>query len=89
MKQRLAQITLVVRDYDEAIKFYTEQLNFSLAQDIRLNETKRWVIVTPPGSTETGLLLALADSKNVSEIKREDVFLYFYIPMIFGGIIRL
>jgi len=61
MKQRIAQITLVVRDYDEAIKFYTEQLNFSLVQDIRLDETERWVIVTPPGSTETGLLLAQAD----------------------------
>lgn len=60
MKQRLAQITLVVADYDEAIKFYTEVLNFNLIEDTRLSETKRWVLISPPGSGECCLLLAKA-----------------------------
>lgn len=62
MKQELTQIAIVVRDYDEAIQFYTEKLHFSLISDQRLSETKRWVIVRPPSSQGTGLLLAKADS---------------------------
>jgi len=62
MKQRLAQIALVVADYDEAIKFYTEVLNFSIIEDTKLSETKRWVLVSPPGSGECCLLLAKAAS---------------------------
>lgn len=60
MKQSIAHIALVVNDYDEAIKFYTEKLNFTLVQDTALNDTKRWVIVSPPGSTGCSLLLAKA-----------------------------
>ena len=60
MKQQIGHITLVVDDYDEAIKFYTEKLNFKLKEDTALSETKRWVIVTPPGSDGCGLLLAKA-----------------------------
>lgn len=59
-KQKLAYITLVVKDYDEAIKFYTEILKFRLVEDTTLSETKRWVLVQPPGSTECCLLLAKA-----------------------------
>ncbi len=59
-KQRLAHITLLVRDYDEAIKFYTEVLNFKLVEDTPMSETKRWVLVQPSGSTECNLLLAKA-----------------------------
>ena len=62
MKQRIANITLVVRDYDEAIAFYTEKLNFDLIEDTPLTPTKRWVLVAPKGSTETRLLLAQSDS---------------------------
>ena len=58
MKQRLAHIAIVVDDYDEAIKFYTEKLHFSLVEDTRLSETKRWVLVRPRGSNECCLLLA-------------------------------
>jgi len=62
MKQRIAHIALVVNDYDEAINFYTQKLSFSLVEDSRLSETKRWVIVAPPHSDGCSLLLAKADS---------------------------
>lgn len=60
MRQRLSHITLVVNDYDEAIKFYTEILNFHLVEDTALSEKKRWVVIRPPGSSACGLLLAKA-----------------------------
>ena len=43
------QITLLVRDYDEAIDFYTKTLDFKLLEDTKLTDTKRWVVVAPPG----------------------------------------
>jgi catechol 2,3-dioxygenase-like lactoylglutathione lyase family enzyme len=60
MKNRLAHIAIVVKDYDEAIKFYTEKLNFTLVEDTVLSDTKRWVLVAPHGSKECCLLLAKA-----------------------------
>lgn len=60
MKQRLAHIAVVVDDYDEAIRFYTEKLHFNLVEDSRLSESKRWVLVRPKGSNECCLLLAKA-----------------------------
>jgi catechol 2,3-dioxygenase-like lactoylglutathione lyase family enzyme len=60
MKQTLGYVALVVRDYDEAIVFFTGTLNFKLVEDTRLGEEKRWVMVAPPGSQETCLLLARA-----------------------------
>jgi len=60
MKQELAQIALVVTDYDEAIEFYTKKLQFTLIVDTVLTSTKRWVVVAPPGSTGCRLLLAKA-----------------------------
>ncbi len=60
MKQRLAHIALVVTDYDEAIAFYTQKLNFTLVEDTVLSETKRWVMVSPHGSDGCCLLLAKA-----------------------------
>lgn len=60
MNQRIAHIALVVDDYDDAIQFYTQKLNFTLLEDTFLTETKRWVLVAPPGSTECALLLAKA-----------------------------
>jgi catechol 2,3-dioxygenase-like lactoylglutathione lyase family enzyme len=62
LEQRIAHIALVVEDYDEAIKFYTEKLNFILIDDTPLSETKRWVLVAPKGATECCLLLAKADN---------------------------
>jgi catechol 2,3-dioxygenase-like lactoylglutathione lyase family enzyme len=58
MKQSIVHIALVVNDYDEAIAFYTDKLNFTLIEDTPQSETKRWVLVAPPGSQECRLLLA-------------------------------
>lgn len=60
MKQQIASIALVVKDYDEAILFYTEKLGFTLIEDTVLSETKRWVLVAPKNSTGCRLLLAKA-----------------------------
>ena len=61
MKQSIVHVALVVRDYDEAIEFYTKKLNFTLVEDIyQPAQDKRWVVVAPPGSTGTTLLLARA-----------------------------
>ncbi len=62
MKQTIAHIALVVADYDEAIKFYTEQLDFVLLEDTPQSETKRWVLVAPKNSDGCQLLLAKAVS---------------------------
>lgn len=64
MKQQIAHISLVVDDYDEAIQFYTQKLNFKLIEDTPLSDVKRWVIVAPPGSTSgCNLLLAKASTE--------------------------
>jgi catechol 2,3-dioxygenase-like lactoylglutathione lyase family enzyme len=60
MTQRLGHVALVVRDYDEAVAFYTRQLGFRLIEDTDLGKGKRWVLVRPPGSDGTDLLLAKA-----------------------------
>lgn len=61
MKQSLVYIALVVRDYDEAIEFYTKKLHFNLVEDTFLpEENKRWVLIAPPGSIGTKILLAKA-----------------------------
>lgn len=60
MKQHLAHIALVVRDYDEAIAFYTQKLDFQLIEDTHLHKDKRWVLIAPPGAQECSLLLAKA-----------------------------
>ena len=63
MKQSITHIALVVRDYDEAIEFYTQKLNFVLLEDIyQPEQDKRWVVVAPPGSTGATLLLAKASN---------------------------
>lgn len=61
MKQSIAHVALVVRDYDEAIDFYTKTLNFVLVEDsYQPEQDKRWVVVSPPGNSGTTLLLARA-----------------------------
>ena len=63
MKQSIVHIALVIRDYDDAIAFYTEKLNFQLVEDIyQPEQDKRWVVISPPGSTGTTLLLARASN---------------------------
>ena len=98
MKQRIANITLLVKDYDEAIQFYTEKLDFKLLEDTMLGEGKRWVRVAPPGATETCLLLAkAANEEQVSAIGNQSggrVFLFLftddikrdYQKMVSGGV---
>jgi catechol 2,3-dioxygenase-like lactoylglutathione lyase family enzyme len=60
MTQNLGYVALVVREYDEAIAFFTQALRFQLIEDADLGNEKRWVLVRPPGSTGTDLLLAKA-----------------------------
>jgi catechol 2,3-dioxygenase-like lactoylglutathione lyase family enzyme len=61
MKQSIAHIAMVVKDYDEAIDFYTNKLHFSLVADTyQPEQDKRWVVVAPPNSSGTSLLLAKA-----------------------------
>jgi len=61
MNQSIAHLALVVRDYDQAIDFYTRKLNFTLIEDTYQHEQdKRWVVVSPPNSTGASLVLAKA-----------------------------
>ena len=61
MKQSTVHVALVVRDYDEAIDFYTKKLHFTLVEDTyQPEQDKRWVVVSPPGFVGTTLLLARA-----------------------------
>jgi catechol 2,3-dioxygenase-like lactoylglutathione lyase family enzyme len=82
MNQFIAHLALVVKDYDEAIHFYTEKLGFSLIEDTVLSETKRWVLVAPPGSGECSLLLAKAagsaQQNTVGNQTGGRVFLFLY-----------
>lgn len=80
MKQSIVTVTLVIRDYDEAIDFYTRVLGCNLVEDTDLGEGKRWITVSPPGSTGTNLLLAQATtSEQVAHIGNQTggrVFLF-------------
>lgn len=60
MKQTIGAISLLVRDYDETIDFYVGKLDFTLTEDTATENGKRWVLVTPKGSSGTHLLLAKA-----------------------------
>ncbi len=82
MKQTIAHIALVVKDYDEAIAFYTKQLDFQLIEDTKLNDDKRWVIVALQGAKECSLLLAkAANEKQAASIGNQTggrVFLFLF-----------
>jgi len=60
MRQHIAKVALVVRDYDEAIAYYTGVMGFRLVEDTDMGKGKRWVVVAPPGLGATQLLLARA-----------------------------
>lgn len=66
MPQHVGYIALLVREYDEAISYFIEKLGFTVAEDTDLGGGKRWVLVAPPGSVETRLLLAKAVSADQS-----------------------
>lgn len=82
MKQRIAHIALVVEDYDKAIEFYTKKLDFTLIEDTKLSEDKRWVMVAPPGAKECSLLLAKASNneqkKSIGNQTGGRVFLFLF-----------
>jgi catechol 2,3-dioxygenase-like lactoylglutathione lyase family enzyme len=83
MKQSLALVSLVVRDYDEAIDFYVGKLGFTLVEDTPVPEqAKRWVVVAPPGASESRLLLAKATTDSqLSRVGAQTggrVFLFLY-----------
>src|SRR5690349_18336937 len=60
MAKSIASLALVVRDYDEAIAFFTEALRFRVVEDTPMSPEKRWVVVAPPGANGASLLLAKA-----------------------------
>lgn len=65
MIQSIVHIALVVKDYDDAIEFYTKKLNFTLIEDTyQAEQDKRWVVVAPPGASGTTILLARASNSN-------------------------
>jgi catechol 2,3-dioxygenase-like lactoylglutathione lyase family enzyme len=78
--QSIAHIALVVKDYDEAIEFFVDKLDFQLVEDTKLTADKRWIIVAPPGSRGCSLLLAkAANEKQKSAIGNQTggrVFLF-------------
>jgi len=82
MKQRISHVALVVKDYDEAIDFYTNKLDFTLLEDTKLSEEKRWVMVAPPGASECCLLLAkAANEKQAASVGNQTggrVFLFLF-----------
>ena len=81
MKQSLVHVAVLVDDYDRAIDHYTRQLGFHLTEDTRLSETKRWVLVTPPGSACSLLLAKAANEEQSTRIGNQSggrVFLFLH-----------
>lgn len=82
MNQRIAYISILVEDYDDAIEFYTKKLNFELVEDTKLSETKRWVRIKPKGNSDCCLLLAKAsDKEQIDRIGNQTggrVFLFLF-----------
>ncbi len=82
MNRFLAHVALVVRDYDEAIRFYREKLGFVLVEDTPLNESKRWVLMAPSQTQGCCLLLAKATSEyqstRIGNQTGGRVFLFLY-----------
>jgi len=81
MPQSLSQLTILVKDYDEAIAFYTKKLGFILHEDKVMSETKRWVVVGPKGSACNLLLAKAVGEEQISRIGNQTggrVFLFLY-----------
>lgn len=91
--QTFFQISLLVKDYDEAIDFYINKLFFRLLEDTPLSETKRWVVVAPQGSEGAQLLLAKAtNSDQLSRVGNQTggrVFLFMYTDNLKEDLDRL
>jgi len=86
MNQSIFQFALVVRDYDEAIEFYTQKLQFVLVEDTRLSDVKRWVVVKPQGEGACSILLAkAANEEQLSRVGNQTggrVFLFLHTDNI-------
>ncbi|MBR0858519.1 VOC family protein [Bradyrhizobium liaoningense] len=67
MRQHIGYVSLLVRDYDEAIAYFVERLGFGVVEDTNLGNGKRWVLIAPPGSVETRILLAKAATVNQTQ----------------------
>jgi catechol 2,3-dioxygenase-like lactoylglutathione lyase family enzyme len=82
MRQAIGCVTLLVRDYDEALAFYAGKLRFAVVEDTPMGEGRRWVVLAPPGSSGTRLLLAKAkNSEELSAVGRQAggrVFLFLH-----------
>ncbi len=81
MTQNIFQLVLVVRDYDEALAFYTEKLGFIVLEDTRLSEEKRWVRVAPEGSSCSLLLAKAANTEQLVSVGNQTggrVFLFMH-----------
>jgi catechol 2,3-dioxygenase-like lactoylglutathione lyase family enzyme len=82
MTQNIAHIALLVHDYDEAIAFYTQKLQFTLVEDTVLSEEKRWVLIRPKGASECSILLAKAandeQQRFIGNQSGGRVFLFLY-----------
>ena len=69
MRQSILHVSLLVKDYDEAIAFYRDKLKFELIEDTRLSEDKRWVVIAPPGNSTMSLVLGKAQTpEEVSQV---------------------
>ncbi|WP_298318191.1 VOC family protein [uncultured Aquimarina sp.] len=82
MKRGIGAITLVVKNYDEAIHYYLDKLNFKLIEDTKLSDKKRWVTIAPSNSSETIILLAeaatLEQKKAIGNQTGGRVFLFLH-----------
>ncbi|MGB8321915.1 MAG: VOC family protein [Candidatus Acidiferrum sp.] len=82
MAQSIAHVTLLVRNYDEALAFFTQALGFRVVEDTPLSVTKRWLLVAPPDSRSANLLLAEADTPEqlqaVGKQAGDRVFLFLF-----------
>ena len=80
--QTIAHITLLINDYDEALEFFCSKLGFIVLEDKLMSDTKRWVVIAPPGSTGTSILLTKATTESqrnlVGNQSDERVFLFLY-----------
>jgi catechol 2,3-dioxygenase-like lactoylglutathione lyase family enzyme len=80
-RQHIGCVTLLVRDYDEAMSYFAGTLGFDIIEDRDLGDGKRWVLVAPPGSAETRLVLAKASEQQISQIGHQAggrVFLFLH-----------
>jgi len=92
MLQKIVQTTLVVRDYDEAIRFYTGMLGFDLLEDTQISDSKRWVRVAPPGSPCSILLAKATTDEQLNCVGNQTggrVFMFIHTNDLWGDFVEL